>query len=175
MDTASACAEPLSALRSQPRRGDAKFVLLPIADSDPRLAYCLALAHQNMNPYLLRRGESFDDEKWLSLAPHAEFFLLSENDDENENCNVGFASFRGVPECPSALHIGDIQIESQHRNRGAGQAALSGVESIARARGMTELTLNVFRDNPALRLYERFGFDAIDTRFYKYKMRKSLS
>jgi hypothetical protein len=43
-----------------------------------------------------------------------------------------------------------------------------------RARGLSALTLNVFRDNPALALYERHGFYCIDTQFYKYKMRKML-
>jgi ribosomal protein S18 acetylase RimI-like enzyme len=152
---------------------EAKFVLRSISVCDPRLCYCLALAHENMSPYLLRRGETFDDEKWLRLAPQAEFFLLTEN--ENTDRIVGFSSFRSVPECATALHIGDVQIEPEQRNRGAGLSALLGIESIARSRGMTELTLNVFRDNPALRLYERFGFDAVDTRFYKYKMRKTLS
>ena len=40
---------------------------------------------------------------------------------------------------------------------------------MALSRGLNELTLNVFRDNPALRLYERFGFRCIDTQFDKRK------
>ena len=149
------------------------FALQPISVSDPQLEYCLRLAHQNMNPYLERRGEQFNDARWRELAPQAEFHLIV--DDASVTLeNVGFFSVRRDPDCPPALHIGDVQVEATHQNRGAGSTALRCIEEIARSRGLTELTLNVFRDNPALRLYERLGFQLIDTQFYKYKMRKTL-
>ena len=149
------------------------FSMLPISISDPQLEYCLRLAHQNMSPYLERRGEQFNDARWREIAPRAEFFLIV--DDINATCeNVGFFSVRRDPDCPPALHIGDVQVEATHHNRGAGARALQWIEALARSRSLTELTLNVFRDNPAMRLYERFGFQLIDTQFYKYKMRKTL-
>jgi ribosomal protein S18 acetylase RimI-like enzyme len=149
------------------------FALAPLAAGDPRLEYCLRLAHENMNPYLLRRGESFDDARWRVNAPASEFFLVTKTVAVN-TFDVGFLSVRDEPDTPSALHIGDVQIEPAHQNAGAGTATLYMVEKIARARGVSELTLNVFRDNPALALYERCGYLCIDTQFYKYKMRKSL-
>ncbi len=126
-----------------------------------------------MNPYLERRGEQFNDQRWRELAPNAEFFLIVDVADGTEK-NVGFVSVRPEPDCPPALHIGDVQVESAHQNRSAGSTALRWIEALALSRGLTELTLNVFRDNPALRLYERSGFQLIDTQFYKYKMRKTL-
>jgi ribosomal protein S18 acetylase RimI-like enzyme len=149
------------------------FALQPILMSDPQFEYCLRLAHQNMSPYLERRGEQFNDVRWRELAPQAGFYLIVE-DANSIRENVGFVSVRGDPDCPPALHIGDVQVEAAHQNRGAGSAALQWIEDRARSRGLTELTLNVFRDNPAIRLYERFGFQLIDTQFYKYKMRKTL-
>ena len=149
------------------------FTLLPISVADPQLEYCLRLAHENMNPYLEPRGEQFDDLRWRELAPQAEFFLIVDNVNATAE-NIGFVSVRPEPDCPPALHIGDVQVEAADQNRGAGSAALRWIEHLARSRGLTELTLNVFRDNPALRLYERFGFLAIDTQLYKYKMRKTL-
>jgi GNAT superfamily N-acetyltransferase len=163
--------------RSPPRSvatgSQGAFALMPISASDPLLEYCLRLAHQNMSPYLERRGEKFDDERWRQTAPQAEFHLVTDN--ANWACKtIGFVSVRRDPDCPPALHIGDVQIEPPHQKLGAGSAALHWIEDLARSRGLTELTLNVFRDNPALRLYERFGFHAVDTQFYKYKMRKTL-
>lgn len=149
------------------------FALLPISVADPRLEYCLRLAHQNMSLYLERRGEHFNDVRWRELAPQANFYLIVD-DSVLARENVGFFSVRCDPDCPSTLHIGDVQVQATHQNRNAGSQALQWIEDLARSRNLTELTLNVFRDNPALRLYERVGFQLIDTRFYKYKMRKTL-
>lgn len=167
---ATYCPAPPGALAAA---GDSAFVLTAISARDPLLEYCLRLAHQNMSPYLERRGESFNDERWRVLAPQSDFYLICVPQCIGGEA-VGFVSFRGDLDCPSELHIGDVQVEAAHQNRGAGSAALRWVEALARSRGLSELTLNVFRDNPALRLYERIGFRTIDTQFYKYKMRKAL-
>lgn len=149
------------------------FALEPIAIDDMRLEYCLRLAHANMNPYLLRRGESFDDTRWRLHAPQSEFFLVTKTI-ALTTTDIGFLSVRIERDTPCALHVGDVQLEPAQQNHGAGTATLYMVEKIALARGLSELTLNVFRDNPALALYERNGYQCIDTQFYKYKMRKSL-
>ena len=149
------------------------FALEPIAIDDMRLEYCLRLAHANMNPYLLRRGENFDDTRWRLHAPKSELFLVTKTA-ALTTTDIGFLSVRIERDTPCALHVGDVQIEPAQQNHGAGTATLYLVEKIARARGLTELTLHVFRDNPALALYQRCGYQCIDTQFYKYKMRKSL-
>lgn len=152
---------------------DGSFSLRPISVSAPQFEYCLWLAHQNMSPYLARRGEQFSDVRWRELAPQSEFYLVVDDLDVT-HAHVGFVSVRHDPHFPLALHIGDVQVEAAQQNRGAGSAVLQCIEYLAQSRGLSELTLNVFRDNPALRLYERCGFQLIDTQFYKYKMRKSL-
>ena len=149
------------------------FALEPIAIDDIRLEYCLRLAHANMNPYLLRRGENFDDTRWRLHAPESDFFLVTKTIALTAIA-IGFLSVRIEADTPCALHVGDVQIEPAQQNHGAGTATLYMVEKVARARGLSELTLHVFRDNPALALYERCGYQCIDTQFYKYKMRKML-
>ncbi len=164
---ANRCGKPVSA-------PVAAVSLAPITTADRRIEYCLALARDNMQPYLTRRGQEFDETRWRNLAPQASFFLI---DDVNLTVHqtVGFLSVRDESERPTALHIGDVQLEEQHRNRGVGWATLSQVEGMARSRRLNGLTLNVFRDNPALRLYERFGFQCIETTFDKHKMRKTFA
>lgn len=149
------------------------FLLRPISVFATQFEYCLRLAHQNMSPYLERRGEQFSDARWREVAPQSEFYLIVD-DLDGVHAHVGFVSVRHDPDCPLALHIGDVQVEAAQQNRGVGSAALQWIECLAQSRGQSELTLNVFRDNPALRLYERCGFQLIDTQFYKYKMRKTL-
>ncbi|MEO7256095.1 MAG: GNAT family N-acetyltransferase [Casimicrobium sp.] len=152
----------------------AAIALTPITTADRRLEYCLALARDNMKPYLLRRGQEFDETRWRNLAPQASFFLIS-NLNLPAHHTVGFLSVRDEPDGSNVLHIGDVQLEAQHRNRGVGWTTLALVESMAQTRGLNELTLNVFRDNPALRLYERFGFRCVETQIDKHKMRKTLA
>ena len=174
MDALTADTECLRARpQSLPAARDGAFALRPISVADPQLEYCLRLAHQNMSPYLERRGEQFNDVRWRELAQQAEISLIVDDTISNGD-NIGFVSVRRDPDCPPTLHIGDVQVQAAHQNRGAGSAALKWIEDLAHFRGLTELTLHVFRDNPALRLYERFGFQLIDTQFYKHKMRKTL-
>jgi ribosomal protein S18 acetylase RimI-like enzyme len=121
--------------------------------------YCRALAKANMEPYLLRRGQQWTRNGWDEKAPSREFFELYVARER-----VGFVDIGGV-------HIGDIQLEPTFRNRGIGKQAIERVFSIARSRALREVTLNVFRDNPAIRLYERMGFVVIDRGFDKFRMR----
>ncbi len=152
----------------------AAIALTTITIADRRMEYCLALARDNMQPYLARRGQEFDETRWRNLAPQASFFLINDMN-LTVHQTVGFLSVRDEPDSPWTLHIGDVQLEERHRNRGTGWATLALVEVMAQSRGLNELTLNVFRDNPALHLYERFGFRCVETQFEKYKMRKTLA
>jgi ribosomal protein S18 acetylase RimI-like enzyme len=148
------------------------FALTLISMADDAIEYCVALAHENMQSYLGRRNQNFDEARWRSLAPRATFYLII---DTLNNDTVGFVSTRFADNRTDALHIGDIQIQAQLQGRGAGSAALKLIETIARDRGMIEITLNVFHENPARVLYERNGFRAVDVSADKWAMRKQLA
>lgn len=153
--------------------------LAPLAITDRRMEYCLQLASRNMTPYLQQRRQSFDETRWRNFAPQADFFLIvcqPTDDAMSAEQTAGFLSVRDEPDCPNALHIGDIQLEAALCGRGIGSTALALADALARDRGRIELTLNVFRENPAVRLYERCGYQRIDTDLLsgKYKMRKTL-
>jgi ribosomal protein S18 acetylase RimI-like enzyme len=145
---------------------DAAMRFVPVGDES--WAYCRALAKANMEPYLTRRGQLWTKTGWDTKAPTREFFEIYVARER-----VGFVSLWKDTD-HNAVHIGDIQLEEDARNRGIGQQAVDRVFAIARSRGLREVTLNVFRDNPAIRLYERSGFVVIDHGFDKLKMRKVL-
>lgn len=130
--------------------------------------YCRALAQANMEPYLTKRGQRWSNAAWNEKAPSRELFELYSDREK-----IGFVSLWTDME-PTSVHIGDVQLEAHARNRGFGADALRRVFAIARSRGRSEVTLNVFRDNPAIHLYERMGFVVIDHGFDKLKMRCEL-
>jgi GNAT superfamily N-acetyltransferase len=57
-----------------------------------------------------------------------------------------------------SLHIRDVQIAEGYRRLGAGTYLLDMAHQWARERGLRELQLRVFVDNPAARLYQRKGY-----------------
>jgi ribosomal protein S18 acetylase RimI-like enzyme len=130
--------------------------------------YCRALAQANMEPYLTKRGQHWSRAGWDDKAPSREFFELYV-----ERNRIGFVSLWKDNDANS-VHIGDVQIEPPFRNHGYGTRAIERVFAIARSRGLREVTLNVFRDNPARNLYERMGFKVVDLGFDKLRMRCTL-
>jgi RimJ/RimL family protein N-acetyltransferase len=62
---------------------------------------------------------------------------------------------------PASAHVADLglMVAASHRRRGIGRALLDAAVEWARGAGVRKLELHVFPHNePALRLYEEFGF-----------------
>jgi ribosomal protein S18 acetylase RimI-like enzyme len=81
-----------------------------------------------------------------------------------------------VHRCEHEVHLVDIAILTDHRNRGVGSELLRGLIAECQASGKL-LTLQVDKVNPAIRLYRRLGFstNAEDELFYKMSCALSLS
>ena len=63
---------------------------------------------------------------------------------------------------PASAHVADLgmMVAATHRRRGIGRALLVAAVGWARTAGVAKLELHVFPWNePAIRLYERFGFE----------------
>lgn len=84
-------------------------------------------------------------------------------------CFRGFSTFRGLP----LLNVHDLAVSPRARGQGIGRELLQAVERDARDSGCCRVTLEVRADNPARRLYERFGFNLgepeVDAHFFGSK------
>ena len=86
---------------------------------------------------------------------------------EGDNHGYGFIS-ESIPE----LSIG---VRASERGRGIGTALLNGLIERARIAGIPALSLSIESDNPAVRLYERIGFERIDTDGSSWTMLRELT
>lgn len=109
-----------------------------------------ALTRANMGGYYRRHHLIWRGDLFLASYRESENFIL-----ELDGRAIGVLR---VTEEGDSLHIRDVQIAEGHRRHGAGTYLLDISHQWARERGLRELQLRVFVDNPAARLYQRKGY-----------------
>ncbi len=109
-----------------------------------------ALTCHNMGGYYRRHHLVWRGDLFLASWRESENFIL-----EVDGERIGVLR---ITEEGDSLHIRDVQIAEGQRRRGAGTYLLNVAHRWARARGLQELQLRVFVDNPAARLYQRMGY-----------------
>lgn len=90
---------------------------------------------------------------------------------EDDGALVGRLSLARDPH-PASHHVADLglMVAASHRRRGIGRALLEQAEAWARSAGVVKLELHVFPWNePAIRLYESFGFEREGVRRGHYR------
>ena len=78
---------------------------------------------------------------------------------------------------PASPHVADLglMVAAGHRRRGIGRALLEQAVEWAKEEGIEKLELHVFPHNePAIRLYERFGFEREGLRRRHYRRNGQL-
>ena len=100
-----------------------------------------------------------DERRYLkAVRRHADAAVLVALDDDRI---VGRLSLARDTH-PASVHVADLgmMVAASHRRRGIGRALLDAAVGWARVAGVSKLELHVFPWNePAIRLYEGFGFE----------------
>ncbi len=93
----------------------------------------------------------------LKAMPTAIIFLAYENEEPVgiANCFIGFSTFAAK----KLINVHDLAVVPHARNKGIGKKLLKTVENKAKSLDCAQISLEVLENNPAKRLYERFGFD----------------
>lgn len=113
-----------------------------------------------------------DERRYLrALRRYADAAVYVATDDAQDATVVGRLSLARDPH-PASGHVADlgILVAATHRRRGVGSALLEQAVVWALGAGITKIELHVFPWNePALRLYERFGFEREGVRRRHYR------
>ncbi|HWX11307.1 MAG TPA: GNAT family N-acetyltransferase [Trinickia sp.] len=115
-----------------------------------------ALTRNNMSAYYERHHLTWRADLFFESWRESENYIL-----EADGKQIGVLR---LTEEGNSLHIRDVQIAAGHRRQGAGTYLLETSNRWARERGLRELQLRVFVDNPAARLYRRMGYRAAGPR-----------
>jgi len=75
------------------------------------------------------------------------------------------------PQANETVHLLYLAVDEAFRGQGVARALLAECEKLALAWGRSGLLLDVANDNPALRIYERFGFERLGSLVF---LRKKL-
>lgn len=112
--------------------------------------FCELLTRTNMRPYHERHRWVWRGDRFLSNWRASERRIL-----EIDSQPIGFLAMAAQGQ---TLCIHELQIAAGYRGKGAGTFLLETSHGWARDHELHESTLEVFADNPAVRLYQRMGY-----------------
>ncbi len=135
------------------------------------LEYALPLTKRNMLKYYKKHEIVWSDKQfrndWDKTCNGAIHYLATDT-------VVGV--FRlAYSDDRKTLYLKDLQIEEDFRNKGIGSRFLEVfLDSYGKARHCKAAKLRVFEDNPAIALYQRFGFVESNRKDSLIEMTKQL-
>lgn len=124
--------------------------------------WCYELSKGNMKPYVEKYWN-----KWNPKLFTSNFKVERVNIVELDKKPIGFYEIEFRAEL-GIIH--GIQICESYRNKGIGTKIMAHIEDEFRNKGIKTSRLRVFVDNPAVRLYQRFGYVVIEEADYYTKL-----
>ncbi len=125
--------------------------------------FCFNLIQENMQTYH-PAAKTFEQYKTEFIPQDIRIVF-------DQNKNVGFFEFQ---EKKDAWYLWDMQLSKNVQNKGLGSQILSLVESEVAEKGGKKIILNVYKTNPAIKLYKRNGYEVFADNGDRYAMSKDL-
>jgi len=139
---------PFPGSQMAPQRPRPKLSLRPALDAD--FGFCESLTRTNMAAYLAARGIPWDPQRHVASWAQFENLVISADGSP--------AGILRLLQVEGALEIRDLQVLAPLTGQGIGTWAIEQAKGLATQRGLPELRLRVYVENPAQRLYARLGF-----------------
>ncbi|MCD6494949.1 GNAT family N-acetyltransferase, partial [Candidatus Bipolaricaulota bacterium] len=112
--------------------------------------------------------ERLDLPEWAGFVAEVEHDLIGFTICKDMNDDTrGFI----FPQANETVHLLYLAVDEAFRGQGVARALLAECEKLARDWGRSGLLLDVASDNPALRIYQRFGFEELGSLIF---LRKEL-
>lgn len=135
-----------------PSDSEASLDLRPAEVDDFAFAY--DLTRGNMEAYVARHFGGWRDDIFAENYQKGLNYILWV-----DGIRVGYVRWR--VESPM-LFLDDLQIAPSHQGRGLGTRILAYLETLLSAVECQTIRLRVYHENPARRLYMRFGFREVE-------------
>lgn len=141
-----------------------------IRASDADLPFARDLTRNNMASYHQEAGLNWDDERFEHYWERTLNTLVVIKD-------IGRRHIAGLVR----LHLGnnsaalwDLQLLPHFQSQGIGSQLMERILDICRKRNVESISLQVYKTNPAMRLYQRFGFSVDQQTPHMVKMSRRL-
>ncbi len=115
--------------------------------------FCYNISKRSMSPYI--------DKYWGGWNPKIFREYFSKGNVrivEYRNRRIGLYVFEFKKD---HSYINNIQISRQFRKKGLGALLMNLIEKESKERKLSKIQLGIFKENPAIKLYERLGYKKI--------------
>jgi len=128
--------------------------------------YCYKLDKTNMLEYVNKHWGGWNPKIFKKDFDPKNTKIILKN-----NRRIGYFV---VLEKPKFWYISNIQISPRLMGKGLGSYIMKLIEKQVSKTNKPKIQLEVFKDNPAKRLYERFGYKIIEDKGSSVEMKKKL-
>lgn len=129
-------------------------------------SYCNSLIKENMGSYFEQYGISWEADRFRRQADEGILRI----------CQIGEVrvGFFHLSEKDNQGYVNTIQVGRLYRNLGIGKKMLKQIEALFSTRNYSLIRLKVYKESPAIRLYESMGYAIESAQATQYLMQKEL-
>jgi len=141
-----------------------KFILRPTVDNDYN--FILNLLKENMLDSFKRHWREWNDKSFIENYHKENIRIIEYN-----NSQIGYIDFKFKSDCG---YINNIQLLSKFTGKGLGTQIMKLLEQETLNNNLSKIRLKVFKDNLAVKLYEKLGYKPISEDVSSFIMEKYL-